>query len=267
MKKNLKLLVVANTVTLILMLSANIAASIKAFTGQTVAEVSRKYDTLFAPAGYAFIIWGFLFLLSVCFVVFQWIELKENDPRKYIERTGIWFSLSNLANAAWLYFWLNEMIGSSVIVIFFLVLCLILLTVRLRLELDDEPVRAIFFVWWPISFYLGWIMVATAACISAWLVSLGWNGAGLQKDTWTIIIILITCLLYLLLIRKRNMREAAIVGVWSFIAIAFRQWDSHHNIAITAIMAVLILTVAISLHFFKNRFYAIGVKLKRGEWK
>ncbi|MEO6188725.1 MAG: hypothetical protein ABIO82_01430, partial [Ginsengibacter sp.] len=147
-----------------------------------------------------------------------------------------------------------------------LLLSLIILIFRLRLELDDEPVRTIFFVWWPITFYVGWIMVATIACISAWLVSIGWDAWVISESSWTIIMIIVASLFYILLVLKRNMREALLVGVWAFVAIAIRQWNAHTNIAYTAITASLVLLIAVSIHGFKNRNFGPGSKLKRGEW-
>ncbi len=260
-------LVTANTVTLIVMLFINIASNTGYFSQQTVGDVSHKYDTLFAPAGYAFAIWGLLFLLAICFVIFQWFLFVKNDPKNFISKTGIWFTLSNIFNAAWVYLWLHEMLGWCVVIIFLFLICLIVLTVRLRLELDDEPVRTIFFVWWPITFYLGWIMVATIACVSAWLVSTNWNAFNLPPDVWTIIMIAIASVFYLALTFKRNMREASLVAVWAFIAIAVRQWNSHFDIAAAAIIASIVLAFASMRHTYKNRYYAIGSKLGRHEWK
>lgn len=266
MKNRSRLLVILNTITLLMMLFANYASNTGFFSNENVADISHKYDTLFAPAGYAFTIWGVIFLLAIGFVIYQWVLLKNSDKDKYIQRTGIWFSVGNLANAAWLYCWLNERIGLSVICILVLLLSLIILTGNLRLELDDVPVRVIFFVWWPVTFYLGWIMVATIACIASWLTSIEWERFGVSEGAWTIILILIACLIYLLLVQRRNMREAAAVGAWAFIAIAVRQWDVHEGIVIAAICATLILMTASGIHVFKNRRYAIPLKLKRKEW-
>jgi hypothetical protein len=264
--KNLALAVV-NTITLILMLFVNIASNTGFFSRLTVGDVSHKYDTLFAPAGYAFSIWGLLFLLAICFVIFQWFLLVKNDPKSFISKTGIWFALSNIFNAAWVYLWIHEMTGWCVILILLLLISLIILTVRLRLELDDEPVRTIFFVWWPITFYLGWIMVATIACISSWLVSNNWNGFNLPQNVWTIIMIAIAVIFYFALTFKRNMREASLIGIWAFIAIAVRQWDAHLDVAAAAIIASVILAFASMRHGYKNRYYGIGAKLARHEWK
>ncbi len=266
MKNKSLLLVLLNTITLLIMLFANYAGNTRFFSNENVADISHKYDTLFAPAGYAFSIWGLIFLLAIGFAIYQWVLLRRKDPERYIERTGIWFAISNVANAAWLYCWLNERLGLSVICILVLLLSLVIVTINLRLELDDVSVRNIFFVWWPIAFYIGWMMVATIACIAAWLTSTGWGRFGLSENIWTILLILIACVLYLLLIQKRNMREAAAVGIWAFIAIAVRQWSVHNGIAYTCIFASLILAISSGMHAYKNREYIIARKLKKGEW-
>ncbi len=249
------------------MLFCNFASNTGIFSSTNVADISYKYNTLFAPAGYAFIIWGVIFILLLAFVIFQWSLVSRNDPKNIITRTGPWFTLSNLANAFWLYCWINEMLGLSVIVIIFLLVCLTIITVRLRMELDDEPLQTIFFVWWPIAVYLGWIMVATIACIAAWLVSIGRNDLIFGQIYWTIILIITAALLYYYLVKTRNLREAAVVGIWAFIAIAVRQWRSNLSISITAIVAALFLLIIIIIHGYKNRHYSIIQKLKRNEWK
>lgn len=260
------LLVILNSITFLLMLFVNYASNAHVFGDVTVADISHRYDTLFTPADYAFIIWALIFLLCAGFVVYQWILLK-NDAQQYVRRTGLWFIVSNIANALWVYCWVHEWLGLSVVLILLLLISLIILTINLRLALDDEPVRTIFFVWWPISFYLGWIIAATVACIAAYLVSINWNGFGIAPDIWAIIMIIIAFLLYIFLNEKRNMREAVTVGIWAFIAIAVRQWNLHKNIAITAIVVSVILFILIAIHGFKNRYYAPFAKIKRGEWK
>jgi len=267
MNEQNKRLVLANTVTLILMLIANFAASSGILSSVTVGDISHKYDTLFAPAGYAFIIWSVIFLLTIGFVVYQWRLLKNGDEKHYINRTGYWFALSNIANTLWLYCWINEMLTLSVILILVLLASLCVLTVRLGLELNDEPVFTILFVWWPITFYLGWMMVATIACISAWLVAIGWRGGAPGETIWTIIMIAVSTIIYFWLVIKRNLREAAAVGIWAFIAIAVRQWKLHSDIATVAIIAALILLIVTGIHGYKNRYYSPFSKIKRGELK
>lgn len=249
------------------MLFANFASNTGLFSSVTVGEISHKYDTLFAPAGYAFTIWGIIFLACIAFVIYQWRLLKLNDPRQIIYRTGGWFILSNIANGAWLFCWTNEMLGMSVLLIILLLSCLCMLTYRLRLEIDDEPLLTIFFIWWPIAIYLGWVIVATVACIAAWLVYVKWNAFGINPEIWTVFMIAIATILYLILIKRRNLREAALVGVWAFLAIAVRQRYDHSIIFITALVAAFILILSASVQAYQNRNYNVLVKIKKGAWE
>ena len=57
MNKKYTGLVLLNTVTFFLMLFINYASNVKLLANKTVADVAHKYDTLFAPADYAFVIW------------------------------------------------------------------------------------------------------------------------------------------------------------------------------------------------------------------
>ena len=265
MKAKNTVFVLLNTASFIIALFTNYIVQTHKLTNIAMAEVSHKYNTLFAPADYAFIIWLVIYVLCACFIIYQWMILK-NDIHNYIQKTGIWFTAVNLLNAVWCYCWIHEWLGWCVVIMLLLLICLVILTVRLRLELDDEPVKTIFFVWWPITYYLGWIITATVACIASWLVYAGWSAINISPVTWTIIMIVIACLIYLFLIRKRNMREAATVGIWAFIAIAIRQWNDHRNIAITAIIFSAVLLIAIAMHGYKNRYYAPFNKIKRSEW-
>lgn len=266
MNRKYMLLVFLNSLSFIAMLFINYASNANVFNSATVGDISHKYDTLIAPADYAFIIWSAIFLLCTGFVIYQWVLLK-NDKKQYIQRTGAWFLISNIANALWVYCWIQEWLGWCVILILILLFSLVMLTVKLRLELDDEPVRTIFFVWWPISIYIGWIIAATVACVAAWLVYIDWNGLGISTGMWTVIMIAAALLPYIFLHIRRNMREAASVGIWAFVAIAVRQWDAHKNIAYTAVAASVILCVLITIQFHKSRNYSPLAKIKRGEWK
>jgi len=261
-----KVLLLANTISLIFALTMNALGGSGAINGKNVGEVSAQYDTLFAPAGYAFAIWGVIYILLILFLVYQWFAWFKYKRDENLVKTGFWFTISNFANGFWIVAWLTDYIGVSVILMLLLLIALLVLTVQLRLEIWDAPVRIIVFVWWPICIYVGWIIVATVANISAFLVSMNWNGSLLPPETWTVVMVTAATLIYLLLIYFRNMREAAMVGVWALIAIAVRQWQSHHSIAIAAIASAVVLFITVAVHGYVNRNTSPFAKLKRGEW-
>ena len=246
-------LIVLNTLSLLFALVMNGLQGTAAFDGRTVGEVSDRYNTLIAPAGYAFSIWGLIYLMLIMFVGYQWYSYYRLKQDADIKQTGIWLSVANIANGLWIFAWLNEALGVSVLLIFVLLVSLIILTVRLLLEIWDAPKRTIFFVWWPIVIYLGWIIVASVANVAAWLVSLGWRGGYLGEILWTIVMIGIASVIYLWLVFSRNLREAAMVGVWAFAAISVRHWNDYTGIATAAIICAGILLVVVSWHGYKNR--------------
>ncbi len=244
-------LLIFTTVTFIGTIYFNYLFSSGAGGRETVGGISQKYDTLITPAGYAFSIWGLIYLMLLSFLIFQWVTYFRKTYQKSIDPTGIWLGIANIMNALWIYTWTSEQLGLSVIVMLVLFLSLLILMFKLRLEIWDAPLDTIAFVWWPICLYLGWIIIALVANISAWLISLN-AFPGFQVE-WTIFILLIATIIYLFITWSRNLREAALVGVWAFVAIAHKQIDNESLIAYVAIGLSVVLVISSGIHAFKNK--------------
>ncbi len=251
MKRNLTYLIL-NSVTLVFTLIMNFLSGTTVFGSKNVGQISEMFPNLFAPAGYAFAIWGLIYLMLIAFVVHQWVAWYRKKEDTQLRQIGFSFSLANLANGLWVVAWLNLYIGISVILMFILLGSLIAMTLKLRLELGDAPKRIIALVWWPITIYLGWIIVATVANITALMVSQGWYGGSVSPLTWAIVMIAIATLIYLLLIYYRNMREAALVGIWTLIAIAVKQWGVQTSIVWVALIASTVLAIVVVIHAIKG---------------
>lgn len=216
--------------------------------------MSAKYDTLFTPAGYAFSIWGLIYILLFSFVVYQSRSLfvKVRDDA-FVEKTGWWFILSCIANSAWCYLFVSDYILASTFVIFFILFCLLQIVIRNSMELKDEPISVIVFLWWPFVIYSGWLTVACIANVALYLTKIGWNGFGVSAEMWTIFMIGIATSVNLIVTWKRNMREFALVGAWALIAIAIANTGSNETIKVTAYIAAGVLIASSTFHAFKNR--------------
>lgn len=221
--------------------------------GTTVGELSDKFSNLFTPAGYAFAIWGVIFL-GLLVLGFNQIKLAffGGDHDESIVQMGPWLILANLGNAAWLWFWLHEQTGISVLVMLFILFSLIQIILRLNMENWEAPMRYMATVWWPISLYSGWIAVATIANISAYLAKIEWSVL-FSELQWTVVMISVAGLLNLAMIFKRNMREFALVGIWAIAAIAVRHWGEIPTLQWTALFWVVVLLLATSIHAYRNR--------------
>lgn len=260
-----KFYAITNTVVILALVIWNYYTTTTTINGNTVGSLSDDYDNLFTPAGYAFSIWGLIFIGLIAHGIFQVRRAFSAGEDGFIAQIGPWLLIANLANIAWVWFWLNEVTWLSVILMLVILVSLIVCIVRLDMEMWDAPLYTIIFVWWPIAFYSGWIAVATIANISAYLAKLGWAGGPFSELTWTIIVIVVAVAVNLFMIAARNLREFAFVGAWALAAIAVRHWGSIPALQWTALIGAIILAVAGAAHGFMNRRTAPGAKLRRGE--
>tara|TARA_A100000171_G_scaffold53054_1_gene75920 strand:+ start:7808 stop:8608 length:801 start_codon:yes stop_codon:yes gene_type:complete len=250
MKKTLQ---IANSIAFLITIYINYASSTGAFNGTTQAEMSATYQTLFTPAGYAFAIWGVIYLLLFGFIFYQarslFVKVRDDS---FVLKTGWWFVISCVANSLWCYLFVSDYVLLSVVTIFVLLFCLLKIVLKNRMELDDKPISVIAFVWWPFVIYSGWVTVACIANVATYLVKIDWNGFGFTPETWTLFMIGIATSVNLIVTWSRNMREFGLVGAWALIAIAVANWETVEVIKISALIAAGLLVLNSSIHAIKN---------------
>ncbi len=105
MKKTLQIL---NIVAFLSNGNINYFSNTGAINGETMSSVSAEYENLFTPAGYAFSIWGLIYLALAGFVVYQIVSARGRETAAKI---GWWFMISCLLNIVWIFAWLNHQIG------------------------------------------------------------------------------------------------------------------------------------------------------------
>ncbi|MEX2511642.1 MAG: hypothetical protein WD398_01945 [Cyclobacteriaceae bacterium] len=257
---------ILNTLSLLFTLYINFLGGTGKGLENSVGEISRDYSTLITPASYAFSIWGLIYFLLISFVIFQWYGYFKNTTETSLSPSGIWFILANISNALWIFAWTGEHLLVSVLVILFLLFTLIRLTILLQLEIWDAPLRVIVFVWWPICIYTGWIILAAVLNISVWFESNGLLEGTWSPEGWAVSVILLATFLYSFLIKTRNMRESAMVGVWGFLAIAVSQWDGQVPVRLAALICALFLFIYVGWHGWRNYATSPVMKYRRGEF-
>ena len=249
-----KILQISNAAALVCTIIINYLSNTGAFNGNTVATISEQYHNYFTPAGYAFSIWAMIYIGLLAFVIYSGRGLFKSTKDDWpVLKIKWWFVISCVANCFWIIAWLYDYIGLSVIIMVVILFSLIKIILNTRMELDNVPLKKIAFVWWPFCIYSGWISVALIADVAAWLTKIKWNGFGISEITWTLIMIIVSGILNLLMIWKRNMREFALVGVWALVAIAVANWNDVTSIAYISIIVAAILFINVSIHGYKNR--------------
>lgn len=251
MKKTLQ---VSNIIALIITIVMNYLSNTGIFNGNTMATVSAKYQNSFTPSGYAFSIWGIIYLGLTAFVVHQSKGLfKKSETPAVVSNIGWLFVISCVANCAWILAWLYDFTGLSVIIMGMLLFCLLRIIMVTRMELDTVSLKKVALEWWPFSIYTGWILVAIIANIAAYLTKLNWNGFGISGESWTIIMICAAAVINFYLIWSRNLRETALAGAWGIYAVAVANWNDAPNIVYTAVIAAAFLVINTAVHAYRNR--------------
>ena len=237
-------------VTYVAMIAVNALANILPINGRTTGAVSDAYGNLFAPAGLTFSIWGVIYLLLGAQVLYQFGLFRgdklDNGPRGGavpLQRIGGLFSLSSLANVAWIFSWHYDLILLSALLLATMLVLLILIT-RTILGADLSK-RERLFVRLPFSVYFGWITVATIANVTAWLVSIGWDGFGVSEPSWARAIISVGAVIGSTVILRDRDVAYGLVLVWAYVGIFLKHTsEAGFNGAYPAVIATALVGIA-----------------------
>lgn len=248
MKRTLQ---IANGFSLIITIVINYLSNTGIFNGNTMASVSARYQNLFTPSGYAFSIWGLIYLGLSAFIIYQGRSLFNKDANdQVVMNTGWWFVLSCVANCTWVLAWLYEYTALSVLIMVALLFCLLRIILSVNKMQPDAPVKI--FAIWPFSIYTAWICVALMANIAAWLTKMQWNAFGIAETIWAIVMICVAGAILLSVSWGRNMPGFSLVGAWALMAIAVADWNKAHLVTQAALVVSVILLIGFILQVLKN---------------
>ena len=199
---------ILNLIVVLFTIGINYYSQMYGINGSRVGEMSAKYYNLFTPAGYAFAIWGIIFIGLFFLAGYQiYKTIVRKQIVDFISQAGYWFSIATLATGLWVIVWLYDYTLTSVLVMLVILFSLIKVVVNTNMERWQAPSKTIIFGWWPISIFTGWITVATIANIAAYLSKINWEGGRISLTSWTIVMIIIAMLINLAVIYTRSMRE------------------------------------------------------------
>lgn len=218
--------------------AVNVWSNLAPINGQTIGEIS---NTLFAdvriiPANYAFAIWGLIYLGLIGFGIYQLLPAQRQNLR--LHRIRPWLILACVAQAVWVFFFLERLFWLSVVAMVAILLSLIM--IYRQLEVGRQPVARAekWLVQLPFGIYLGWISVATIVNVACALYSQNWNGFGISPAVWAVVMMAVATVVAAMLTLQHREIAFPLVIIWALIAIAVRQTNIP-----------LIITTAIALSF------------------
>ena len=250
-----RLLSIANVVITLATITINALANILPINGQNTGEISDRFSIYFVPAGYVFSIWGLIYLGLVAFAIYQALPGQRDNP--HVRRIGWAYTVSGLANIAWIFLWHYERFVLTLPAMLVLLAALVFIFVRLwtvRGQLLPADRGAILL---PFSIYLGWISVATVANVTQVLYFLNWGGWGISPEAWAVVMLVIAAAIALVM----SWRHAAIaynaVFVWAYIGIAVKHWDTPVVGISAAVLAGLIAASLLSAIPRRRRVWTV----------
>ena len=138
--KKQQTLSILNLLAVLFAIGINYYSQIHTIHGNRVSDMSDEYNNLFTPAGYAFSIWGIIFIAIFIFAIYQiyrtFVKKKTFD---FISQTGLWFVLANVGNGLWVITWLYDYTWVSVVIMLVILFSLIKIVVNTNMELSSVP--------------------------------------------------------------------------------------------------------------------------------
>ncbi len=195
-----------------------------------VGEMSNTIfaDVLITPAGWAFSIWGLIYLALIAFGIYQLLPAQWSNRK--LAPHSYFLIFASLAQCLWIYLFLDQQFVLALLAMVEIWAMLLALYLRINhrpwnTELQQKRPRAIprkerWLIHRPISLYFGWISMATVLNVALTLFSQGWGGWGLSPVLWTVVLMGVAAELGLLMLLRRQDGTFAMVVIWALVWIA-----------------------------------------------
>ncbi|MDD4662116.1 MAG: tryptophan-rich sensory protein [Candidatus Pacebacteria bacterium] len=222
--------------TFMVMIIVNVLANSLPINGISTSVISDNYANLFTPTGMTFSIWGLIYVLLAIYVFYQLTK-----DRLLLNKIGIYFSISSVANALWIFCWHYDLILFSLILMFVILFSLIKINTLIKKEELDKKEK--FFISLPFNVYLGWITVASIANTIVFLITLGFNGFSVIP---IIGFLLLGAVLGSLGIFKTRSIAYGLVLIWAYLGILIKHFSlegfsgQYLSIIIVTIISIII---------------------------
>lgn len=213
--------------------------------------VDEKGATLIDPAGYAFIIWAPIFLLSLAYAVYQALPSRQRDT--LLRRVGWPLAGAFFLSGLWEIAAPLGRLGVAQVLIAGMLVCLAVAYLRLvrsgraSLSLADRWLVAL-----PIGVYFGWITAANAVSLTALAARSGLvSGEGFAGALLGAALLLVGSAVAALLVRigKAGVPQGylayGVTVLWALFSVVANQYQA--SVFTTVVAAVCVVLVVLAL--------------------
>ncbi len=233
----------------------NYYSNARPFNGQSMGAVSAQYPTLLTPAGYAFSIWGLIFLSLTVYAVWQLLPAQRHQLLP--EAVAPPLTLAAVATSVWVMLFAYELILPSVATMLVILGALVLGYGRARrLVLAGAAPR------WasvPFALYLGWISVASVLNVIIGLQQVGWQPAVNVSVLLALALLAVVVVLGLLVSRQFLDVVFPSVVAWALVAIWVARRAEYPELAWAALAGAGVALLGGFVLASRRRREAVGV--------
>ncbi len=221
--------------------------------GTNVGELSDANRTLVVPAGYAFAIWGPIFLLCLAYAVYQALPAQRTDP--LLRTIGWWTAGAFIGNGLWeVAFPREQYVVAQVLIVAILAFLLVAQAGIVRAARAEAFGRArTWLVAVPVALTLGWLTAATLVGFATTLVGTGvWERTGTVEAAVGAALLLVGAVLAVAVLRgSRGAPVAALVAygfavLWALVAVIVNQADDSALTTGAAAVAAVVVAAALA---------------------
>lgn len=208
----------------LLVLLCAVAMPVVAWLSQTGAfgpdqgTVSDRYPTLLVAAGYAFSVWGLIFLLDLLYAVRQATSARRGDP--LLGRIAPVAALGFLLTASWMPLFSAGLFRACVVVIFAALASLAWCAVQLSRPGVAARHRL---AWLALSIHAGWLSLAAFLNVAQTIVAYGLLPTGRMLG-WSLVLWALSAVVLLALNwRMRGNVAYLTIALWGLFGVWIKQ--------------------------------------------
>ena len=212
-----------------------------------ISDANRSPVT---PAGYAFSIWGLIYLACLALATYQ--ALPGQRHREVHRRTGWWLAAAFLSSTVWVPIFGSRTIWLSQIVILVLVACLAAATIRLTRSGPAHSGAERWLLRLPVTLYLGWATLATFAGLATTFRSLGMpERAGWVTALSVVLLVVAAAICVGVVYRETAAAGFAFAACWALAAVAVATYETP--VRVVALLALAAVLIALAVQTVRSR--------------
>lgn len=207
--------------------------------GPTNGEISDRYPTLIVAAGYAFAIWGPIFLLDVVFGIAQ---ARVREPGTRLLRIRVLTAAGFALTSAWMVVFTLQWFWLALAIIWGSLGCL--LGAAWLASQTRHHRRGPWWQWVPLSLHAGWVSLAVFLNVAQVIVAFELLPSA-RMLPWTLVLFTLAGALVLtMVVKMRGNPWYAAAAVWGLLGVHAKQHASTlagADVAATVAMALAVL--------------------------